>query len=164
MSKSQEDFIVHLRHKYDELLPPLWAMVEIMTFGELSHWYENLKHRQDRNAISRLYDMDEKNLVSFLHHLNFVRNKCAHHNRLWNHNFTITLKLPKQRPLKVVASLNPNAERKLYNTLVILEYLLEIVSPNNHWKNRLFSLLHQHRIDIAQMGFPENHQSLAAWV
>jgi abortive infection bacteriophage resistance protein len=163
VSRSREDFIIHFRSEYDESLPPLWVLVEIMTFGQLSHWFSNLKYREDRNAIARVYDMDETNLVSFLHHLNLIRNKCAHHNRLWNREFTFTLKLPKNRPHIVVRSVNRNAERKIYNTLVMLAYLLNIMSPAHHWKERFFSLVTKHNIDLRQMGFPVDYQDLPLW-
>ncbi|MEL6499784.1 MAG: Abi family protein [Cyanobacteria bacterium J06623_1] len=163
VSKSQEEFIVHLRNKYDEKLPPLWAMVEIMTFGELSHWYAKLNRRKDRNAISRKYNIDETNMVSFLHHLNGIRNICAHHNRLWNSNFTITLKLPRNRPQEIVSNLNFQATRKLYNTLVFLAYLMDCTSPRHHWKERLIDLLDKHQIDVKKMGFPENYRNLSIW-
>jgi abortive infection bacteriophage resistance protein len=163
VSKSKEPFIEHLNCTYDEILPPLWALVEIMTFGQLSHWFGMLKLRSDRNTVAREYDMDEKNFASILHHLTVVRNKCAHHNRLWNCEFTIIPKLPKQRPSIVVKSLNYAKERKLYNTLVILVYLLDIISPEHRWKNKLFDLIEQHKIDVSQMGFPSQFNNLPVW-
>ena len=89
VSKSKETFIIHLSSKYEERLPPLWSLVEIMSFGQLSYRFGMLKYRNDKNAVARIYDMDEKNFVSILHHLTVLRNKCAHHNRLWNCEFTI---------------------------------------------------------------------------
>ncbi len=38
VSRSNESFIRHLRSKYDKVLPPIWATVEVMTFGQLSNW------------------------------------------------------------------------------------------------------------------------------
>jgi abortive infection bacteriophage resistance protein len=163
VGKSREDSIVHFRQTYDESLPPLWALVEIMTIGELSHWFGNLKYRQDRNAVARTYDMDETNIASFLHHLTLIRNKCAHHSRLWNRDFTFTLKLPHNRPAVVVSSVNKNATRKIYNTLVLMIYLLDIISPEHHWRKRFLSLATQHTIDLQQMGFPVDYQNLPLW-
>ena len=163
VSKSKETFIEHLKSNYDETLPPLWALVEIMTFGQLSHWFGMLKLRSDKNDVARVYDMDEKNFVSILHHLTVVRNKCAHHSRLWNCEFTITPKLPNNRPADVVKSLNQSQKRKIYNTLVILIHLLNTISPNHHWKNKLLDLINRHKIDVSRMGFPSNFKSLPTW-
>ena len=163
VSKSKEPFIRHLDDNYDETLPTLWALVEIMTFGQLSHWFGMLKHRSDKNAVARTYDMDEKNFVSILHHLTVVRNKCAHHSRLWNCEFTVIPKLPRDRPAIVALSLNQNEKRKIYNTLVIVIHLLNTISPNHSWKIKLLDLIDEHKIDSSQMGFPNNLETLSIW-
>ena len=90
VDRSGEEFVRHLTGKYDEALPPLWASVEVMSLGQLSRWYNNLKQRADRKAIADHYQIDEKYLRSFFHHLSIVRNICANHARLWNRTFTIT--------------------------------------------------------------------------
>lgn len=161
--KSKEPFIRHLDDNYDEALPPLWALVEIMTFGQLSHWFGMLKRRSDKNDVAHAYDMDEKNFVSILHHLTVVRNKCAHHSRLWNCEFTVIPKLPRDRPAIVAKSLNRDRERKIYNTLIIIIHLLNTISPGHHWKNSLLGLADNHRIDMSKMGFPGNFKSLPIW-
>ena len=57
VAKSSEPFIRHFRTAYhSDPLPPVWVVCEIMTFGELSIWYSNLKSSADRNAIARVYD------------------------------------------------------------------------------------------------------------
>jgi len=63
--RSKETFIQHLLAKYIEQLPPIWAVVEIMTLGQLSKWYANLSNGADRNLVAHVYDCDEVNLVSF---------------------------------------------------------------------------------------------------
>lgn len=160
---SKETFVQHLRDKYAEPLPPVWAAVEIMTLGQLSKWYANLEHRRDRNLVAHVFDFDEANLVSFLHHLVFVRNLCAHHSRVWNRQFTFSLKIPRHRPVAVLVSLNPAAPKKLYNTLVILAYFLETVSPGHHWKQRLQDLLRDHSVSEAEMGFPADWRTRGIW-
>ncbi len=161
--RSHETFIQHLRKTYDEVLPPVWASVEIMTFGQLSKWYSNLRHGRDRNAIAHTYDLDEVNLTSFLHHLTIVRNICAHHSRLWNREFTFRFKVPNRRPKELLSSFNRSSERKLYNTLVLLAWMMDCTSPNHHWKARLSVLLEQHGIETPAMGFPEHWQELPIW-
>ena len=161
---SSETFIRHLRATYDETLPPLWAICEIMTLGQLSRWYGNLRHSRDRNAIARSYDMDEVNLVSFLHHLSIIRNTCAHHARLWNREFSFTWKLPKHRPAALVPNFNAQNGKRLYNALVMLAYLMDLMNPGHHWKQRLGDLFHQHpEVQSRFMGFPENWQERSLW-
>ncbi len=161
--KSHETFVHHHYQKYDESLPPLWSVVEIMTLGQLSKWYGNLRHGVDRNAVAHRYSMDETNLTSFLHHLSIIRNFCAHHSRLWNREFTFTFRLPIHRPPALVASLNHQDGRRLYNTLTVLAWLLDSISPQHHWKQRLQALLVQYAIDPMRMGFPGGWEQMAIW-
>ncbi len=161
---SAEVFIRHLRNTYDEPLPPLWAACEIMTLGQLSKWYANLIHSGDRNAIARQYDLDERNLVSFLHHLTLIRNHCAHHARLWNREFTFAWTLPTRRPAELCSSLNRADGKRLYNALAMLAHLMDIINPGHHWKQRLGALLLRHPgVRPAAMGFPEGWQELPLW-
>ncbi len=160
---SKEAFMQHLVGKYSESLPPVWATVEIMTLGQLSKWYANLKNSADRNLVARYFDLDEVNLVSFMHHLATVRNLCAHHSRVWNREFTFTFKLPRHRPKAILGSLNPAAPKKLYNTLVLLAYFLDCISPGHQWRQRLVALLAKHVIPKADLGFPARWQQLPLW-
>ncbi|KKK51834.1 hypothetical protein LCGC14_3110980, partial [marine sediment metagenome] len=59
LNRSRETFIEHYRTKYDDPeLPPIWAICEVMSFGQLSKWFQNLKHRADRKAIADIYKID----------------------------------------------------------------------------------------------------------
>jgi len=166
--RSREDFIRHLTGKYEEALPPLWACVELMTLGQLSKWFSNVKQRADRQAISRAYGIDEKVMTSFCEHLTLIRNHCAHHARLWNRDFTITMMLPKKgaKPLLDSLFILPDSDRrlrKLYNALVMLAYLMDAISGEHHWKQRLINLIETHNVDPSRMGFPNDWLKRSIW-
>jgi abortive infection bacteriophage resistance protein len=162
--ESSEVFIRHLKTKYDEELPPIWATCEIMTFGELSRWYANLAKSGDRNAIARIYDYDEVYFVSFIHHLTIVRNFTAHHARVWNREFPLTWKLPLSKPASVIGSLNRQDGKRIYNTLAMLACLIDVINPGNHWKKRLSDLINSYPgIQTRYMGFPGNWRDLPLW-
>lgn len=160
--KSPETFVKHFQKRYTEPLPPVWAIAEVMTLGELSKWYSHLKHRADRNAVARCYDMDGVVLVSFLHHMSTIRNLCAHHARLWNREFTFAFKLPC-RPRTLAESLNRESGKRIYNTLSIMAWLMDCISPHHHWKSRLKELLTRHAIGMYAMGFPQEWETLPVW-
>jgi len=165
---SREEFVKHLTVKYEELLPPIWAVVELMTMGQLSKWFANIRSRADRQAISKVYGLDEKVMASFCEHLSLVRNHAAHHARLWNRDFTKTMMLPKKAAPELLASLLvlPDSDRrlrKLYNTFVMLSYLMAIVCGQTHWKDRLIALLQNHHVDTSKIGFPTGWQSRPVW-
>lgn len=164
LKRSKEVFVSHYNNTYAEPeLPPLWAVVEVMSLGQLSKWVSNLRHGRDRQAIARCYGLDEVILTSFLHHLTIVRNICAHHGRLWNRRFGFQLKMPR-RPRRLAQSLNPLQPRRLYNTLVMLDYFMTVISPGHHWRERLLALLEKHPVaDLAAMGFPEDWQARPVW-
>jgi len=168
VKRSKEEFIKHLTGKYEELLPPVWAVVELMTMGQLSKWFSNVNSRADRQAMSQGYGLDEVVITSFCEHLSLVRNHAAHHARLWNRDFTKTPKLPKKGDTALITSLFtlPDSDRrlrKLYNTYVVLAYLMNKICGVNHWKDSLMGLINQHQIDTQKMGFPPDWKSRAIW-
>ena len=164
LNRSKEVFVSHYKNNYTApALPPIWAAVEVMSLGQLSKWVSSLSKGQDRQAIAKNYGLDEIVLTSFLHHLTIVRNICAHHGRLWNRRFGFQIKLPR-KPKQLQQSLNMSHTKYLYNTLAILEYMMNTISPDHHWKARLISLLEKHPIAQPQaMGFPKDWQELAIW-
>lgn len=162
VNRSDETFIRHLKETYAEPLPPVWAICEVMSLGQLSRWYTNLGPMPTRRAIATTYQLDEKVLQSLLHHLTHVRNVCAHHSRLWNREFTITLLLPRHKPASLAKQLIQGS-RKLYNTLVMLLHCLNVVAPHHHWRTRLKNLLGLHNIETTAMGFPKNWEQLPLW-
>lgn len=161
--RSQETFIRHLRETYDEPLPPVWALVEVMTFGQLSQWYGNTRYRQDRNAVAKQYGLDEKVLGSLLHHLSTVRNLCAHHARLWNREFTFMSRLPRKGSAALLDSLRDDRDRRIYNTLTFILYLMNQVSPGHTWAVRLLKLAEKHEIPVREMGFPQDWRDRPLW-
>lgn len=165
IGRSREVFIQHLVATYDETTPPLWAIVEVISFGQLSQFYANLKLRQDRKRIADVYDLDERVLGSFLHQINTVRNTCAHHSRLWNRSFTMQLIIPDKRPVALKQNFNhaPAAAKKIYNPLVMLAYLQDRICPDHHFKMKLRSLFGHHHINEQAMGFPTDWKSRPIW-
>lgn len=164
IDRSTESFIEHYCGTYTRPpLPPIWAVSEVMSFGQLSLWYKNLKHRSDRRLIANVYGLDESVLRSFMHHLTHVRNITAHHGRLWNRRLTITMTLPR-RPPKLAAMLNPDGDRYIGNTVLLLGYLLQLISPGTSWPQRMRQLIATAPgITPAAMGFSDQWQSALIW-
>lgn len=149
IDRSKEPFIKHFKEKYSEEFPPIWASVELMTLGQVSNWFSLVKRRQDRQLIAKYYDLDEKVLASFLHHLTIIRNICAHHSVLWNKKLTLEFVIPKE----MQTSFNLDEKRKLFNTFVMLEFLMDKISGDNHWKERLEALINKHKINRDTLGY-----------
>jgi len=62
---------------------PLWVLVNVLTFGNISKFYGVLK-LQDRHAIAKVFTVQENILKSYLKLMSVFRNICAHDERLYN--------------------------------------------------------------------------------
>ena len=163
--RSRETFAKHYRERYPELAtPPLWVASELMTLGHLSRWLKNLNKPDDRQRIADPYGLDERLLVSFSHHLTVVRNHCAHHGRVWNRRFGLRFILPTKKPRRIASDFNPGEPQLIYNTLTMLVYLLDLLSPAHRWRKEFHDLLAAHpEIDPALMGFPAHWRETDLW-
>lgn len=162
-----ETFIQHYRSTYDTPTnPPSWMSVEIMYFNQLSRICEGLKQRADVVGIAKYFGLPPKQFLSWLHALNFIRNLCAHHARLWNRDMNIVPeKLDFARTLTWISNPNTVRRNKVYYTLCMINYLLQTVNTRSSLKKRLKTLLqqYQHVIDLSSMGFPTNWESEDMW-
>jgi len=166
VNRSDELFIKHYRQKYSSSeSPPIWVVCEVMSLGLLSRWLKDLKPAKICNKIAKNYQVDHTVLISFIEHLTYIRNLCAHHSRVWNRKLTKTIKIPRSKPPELISSFNqdPVVMRKIYNSLVMLMHFLTIVSPGHHFKNRLLELIERHSIDVRAMGFPADWMKRNVW-
>ncbi|MCE1226250.1 MAG: Abi family protein [Geobacteraceae bacterium] len=161
VKRSEETFIQHMTATYSEVLPPVWAACEVMSLGLLSRWYNALKPMKTRSAIAAVYGIDQRSLQSWLHHLSFVRNLCAHHSRLWNRKFSIIPDAPKNKPAPLAQEFI--SSRKIYNTCLILLHCLDQIAPGHHWRGRFKALVTNHNINTRMMDFPQDWQQRPAW-
>lgn len=61
---------------------PLWVLNNILTLGTISKFYSLMK-QPERQEIAKIFDLQDKQLISILTYLSSVRNICAHGNRLY---------------------------------------------------------------------------------
>ena len=78
---SSEVCIVHLKNSYGIDQIPLWALVEVETFGVVTKLYEKCKS-EIQSSIAADYHIGARPLRSYLQHLRVLRNFCAHHARM----------------------------------------------------------------------------------
>jgi len=163
VKQSREDFIQHLRKTYDEALPPVWAVVEVLSLGQISRLYANLRYKHDRQIIAADYGVDESLMISFLHHVSVIRNLCAHHSRLWNRNLSLKMQLPRKRPVDLVSSFNYQRRGDVYNTLTLLGWMVSRIDPLNTWQKKVKDHVRGHAPACAEMGFPLNFENSPVW-
>jgi abortive infection bacteriophage resistance protein len=84
-NRSQLPFITHFKEKYSQEIPPIWMLVEIISFGTLSKLYTLNTKRKAKKEVAKFYGLSKHDIIStWLWELSIVRNKCAHHSRVWN--------------------------------------------------------------------------------
>jgi abortive infection bacteriophage resistance protein len=139
--------------------------VEIMYFNQLSKIFQYLKNRNDRTEISKCYDLPENIFSSWLHTINYVRNVCAHHSRLWNRDYHIVpMKLSFSKKLNWISNPDTIQRSKTYFFLCILNYLLQVVNPTSSFKNKLKELFKEFpKVNLGFMGFPNLWESENIW-
>ena len=170
-SNNREVFIKHYRNKYQvPELPPVWMVMEILTFKEVSLLFTNLKLREDKEELAAFWGMHHTVLKSWFRALSDLRNVCAHHSRTWNRSFGSRPQTPRKKPERWPDLSRPlddpriDCRRRLYLLLVVIEYCLQIVNLESTWHIRLFELIQKHpKISMAHMGMPENWHSDPFW-
>lgn len=162
---SKEQFIAHYNSKYNNPpRPPSWMIFEIITFGTLSNIFAQLNEDQAKKRIAKKFGLRSPIILkSWLHTLTYIRNTVAHHSRLWNRTLQIKPMKPK-KPLH--AWIDPRAVKRdrLYLTISCIQYMLNTISSNNSFSDKLKSLFEEYpSIDLQAMNFPTNWQEQSLW-
>ena len=167
VEKSSEVFVQHYRQKYTTpYLPALWSICETMTLGQFSRWFSNTGDLQVRTLVAHDVGLPTRETVEgVLHVLSYVRNICAHHGRLWNRRFVKRLPIIKRLgPEMVTGGPQRQPDNQIYNTLVVLLYILRVQGGRSDYLASLISLMatttHQRQ---AAMGFPADWQTRPSW-
>ena len=163
-SRSREPFVAQFLTQYaSEPGLPLWMPAEIASYGILFTFYRHLNLAEQKQLATRLA-LPAGVLQSWLFCLNYIRNICAHHARLWNRELAI-------RPLVPDAKKQPDwhrpvtpDNRRTFAVLTLLRWLLLEIAPNSRWAERLRQLLADYpEIPQPLMGFPTGWETSPIW-
>lgn len=143
----RELFVIHHRHKYAGEFP-FWVAIEVISFGELSKLFRNLK-KDTKNEVVQDFNVPYYYVESWLHSLAYVRNVCAHYGRLYGKKLTI-----KPTLFKTKRSLISNGG--VFAAIYVLSKLLHQENRTNFLIS-LQALLEEYAeyIDLEELGFPE---------
>jgi len=169
LNHTKEVFIKEHRKKYstDNRRPPAWKTIEVASLGNISKFYSNLLPKfSSKDAIAaELGTVNHRYLPSWIQTITQIRNICAHHGRLWNRNLPGRPKLLPKPPKAWLIDV-PKVEEfhKIYVHLCCMKYLLNVISPGNHFTYKLNSLLIKYpNIDPKALGLKDNWQNEALW-
>lgn len=166
-SRSKEEFVKTFRQKYASELP-IWMSIEVWDFGILSNFYAGMKNA-DRGVISNRYGTNVLIFETWLRSINYLRNICAHHARLWNCAVVDQPRLPSLRTIPDLdhVILHGTARFRIYAIIAIMQHLLRRINPSSSWGARLAShmatLPRVDPISIQNAGFPPNWTTEALW-
>ena len=142
INRSKEKFIQHNKIKYGLPLA-VWIACEVWDFGCLSRLFEGMKP-EEQNVISAKYGIEKGTVfISWLRCLNYLRNICAHHSRLWNRNIIDQPKKPSPGEAAFFESGwdNPHILARPFLQFCIIQHLLCTINPSSSWWEGLSALL-----------------------
>lgn len=156
--RSKDDFTLHYKENYVnnicndfKEMPPFWIISELSTFGNILSLFETIDKKpftllHNKNVLDELSkEFGAKNLKelnSWLKLIRDVRNRVAHHSRVWNCNYREPHGIRQNLPL----DLNPTQTNKIYLFFVILEIL---------YKNQIVDKNMQHEIKVLLNNYPK---------
>jgi abortive infection bacteriophage resistance protein len=164
-----EDYVAHYQRKYGGDMP-IWIAVEFFNFGALSRLF-SLLEKTDQNKIAKEVGVSGGPLLgAWLRDINYIRNLCAHHSRLWNRQ--PTYKPAKFNPTQVSDDLAHAARmeprNKIYIHLAILAYLVRHLDPRHNWPLSMRTLMKKFPqipgvCPETDMGFPADWADAPLW-
>lgn len=122
---SKSPFVRNFRENYVDGKIPLYALVELFSFGTLSKFYKNMRN-EDKKAVAKMFGIGYTYFGSWIENIAYVRNICAHYGRIYNVKFVKTPKMYKRYTDKGISNL------RVFASLITLKHLL----PNDkQWHN-----------------------------
>ena len=155
INRSREEFIKHNKSKYGLPLP-IWVACEVWDFGCMSTLFAGLRS-EAQDEIAQAYGVrDGRVFASWLRSLNYLRNVCAHHSRLWNRNVVDQPKLPAVGEVPALDGFqgekNASLRARPFVLLCICQHLMTVINPSSTWGQRLKALLCEGFPDLRHVG------------
>ncbi len=151
---SKAPFVRNFKENYEGGNLPIYALVEVFSFGTLSKFYKNMLNK-DKKAIAKTFGVGYTYFESWLESISYVRNICAHYGRIYNAKLSKTPILYKEYTQVGIGN------NRIYGVLLCLKCLLK---DDDHWNlfvDKIELLFDKYPcVQISTMGFPENWKVL----
>lgn len=147
-------FNANFRENYEGGNLPVYALMEVFSFGTLSKFYKNMLN-PDKKAVAATFGVGYTYLESWLESISYVRNICAHYGRLYNAKLSKTPMLYKEYTKIGISN------SRIFSVLLCMRHLLKGDAHWNLFADKLEMLFEKYEnVDIRTMGFPENWKKL----
>ncbi len=151
---SKAPFVRNFRENYEGGQLPMYALVEVFSFGTLSKFYKNM-HNKDKKEIAKTFGVGYTYFASWLESISYVRNICAHYGRLYNAKMS---KSPMLYNEYTQAGIGNN---RVYGVMLCMKHLLKNDSHWNLFVDKIEMLFDKYQsVQIKTMGFPDNWKEL----
>ena len=151
---SKAPFVRNFRENYEGGNLPIYALVEVFSFGMLSKFYKNMLNK-DKKAIAKTFGVGYTYFESWLESISYVRNICAHYGRIYNAKLSKTPILYKEYTQVGIGN------NRIYGVLLCLKHLLKNDVHWNLFVDKIELLFDKYQyVKISTMGFPENWREL----
>ncbi|SCW42217.1 Abortive infection bacteriophage resistance protein [Eubacterium ruminantium] len=151
---SKAPFVKNFRDNYEGGELPIYALVEVFSFGTLSKFYKNMKNA-DKKVVAKSFGIGYTYLESWLESISYVRNICAHYGRLYNAKLSKTPTLYKEYSQAGIGN------NRMFGVLLCMK---QILKNDKHWNlyvDQIEMLIDKYEtVDVKTMGFPENWKEL----
>ena len=151
---SKAPFVRNFRDKYEGGELPIYALVEVFSFGTLSKFYKNMKN-VDKKVVAKSFGIGYTYLESWLESISYVRNICAHYGRLYNAKLSKTPTLYKEYSQAGIGN------NRMFGVLLCMK---QILKSDKHWNlyvDQIEMLIDKYeKVDVKTMGFPQNWKEL----
>ena len=160
INTSKEDSIKWHRDRNRPI--PFWALIECWDFGLMSKYFENLNGRCQNQICKQIGIQYPGTLKNWLIEINVLRNRCAHHSRIWNREEAnpISLKGLEKDEYFNQLSLTDDARKRIFGRICVMWYLVKKIGPSSNWITRVANIIDQKPkipcCPLTAMGLPHN--------
>ncbi|OHY61840.1 DNA-binding protein [Pluralibacter gergoviae] len=178
-SQEEELYARNYRSKYHNNihaqfsdLPPFWIASELLTIGSLFRIFDAIDHGYFRRLASPANTLldnlakefgasDFKALTNWVRRLRDMRNRCAHHSRLWN------AKLATPSQIAGELSISETHPKRPYLSICVIQKMIKSLGLNGiDLKGdllRLFAGSHAAKLYMTDTGFPPGWETDPFW-
>lgn len=160
---SSEPFVKHHKKKYNGELP-VWGVVELLSFSNLSKIFSNLKNIDKGCIASEYYGLDGELVDSYIHSILCVRNICAHCGRIYNKRLSTPVRISDKNMAIAHKYVGPTFVIYPNNFFAVLLALKDLSTPNEFvgFIESLKQLLSEYSlvVDTLRLGMPREWESV----
>ncbi len=120
---------------------PIWVVTEAWDFGLMSRYFSMLKGKYKNKICSRIdQNLTPNVLNNWLVELNTLRNRCAHHTRIWNQVANNPILMPNI-PYFQGINLSADSRARIHGTIAVIWFMVHKIGSSSTWIDKIGQLL-----------------------